>query len=61
MVEVAVEEHTMQRRKVLIGSAAPAALLPGQLMTQLLDQDRLRLDLGQKPRSSLGSSGKIIG
>ena len=51
----------MQRRKVLIGSAAPAALLPGQLMTQLLDQDRLRLDLGQKPRSSLGSSGKIIG
>jgi hypothetical protein len=39
--------------------AKPVRVVPGKLVPQLLDQDRLRLYLGQKPRSSSGSLGKV--
>jgi len=32
--------------------------IPGKLMAQLLDQDRLRLDLGQQPR---GEAAQLLG
>ena len=42
----------------------PVGPVPGQLVPELLDQDRLRFDRGQQPRgsklrSSSGSSGRV--
>ena len=38
--------------------AEPVRPVPGQLVAQLLDQDRLRLHLGQKPR---GEAAQLLG
>ena len=43
-------QRQLQLLGCLGGSPEPVRAVPGQLMTQLLDQDRLRLHLGQKPR-----------
>ena len=42
----------------LRGRAEPVCPVPGQLVPQLLDQDRLRLHLGQKPR---GEAAQLLG
>jgi hypothetical protein len=38
--------------------AKPVRPVPSQLMTELLDQNRLRLHLGQKPR---GEAAQLLG
>jgi hypothetical protein len=40
------------------GRAKPVRTVPSQLVPELLDQDRLRLDLGQKPR---GEPPQLLG
>jgi hypothetical protein len=40
------------------GRPEPVRPVPGQLVPQLLDQDRLRLHLGQKPR---GEAAQLLG
>ena len=41
--------------------AKPVRPMPGQLMAKLLDQDRLRLDLGQKPRGEAAQLLRVFG
>jgi hypothetical protein len=52
----------LQRQLQLLGrlgrGSKPLRPVPGQLVAQLLDQDRLRLHLGQKPR---GEAAKLLG
>jgi hypothetical protein len=52
----------LQRQLKLLGrlgrGAKPVRPVPGQLMSELLDQDRLRLDLDQKP---CGEAAQLLG
>jgi len=53
---------TLERQLKLLGRLGrgpePVRPVPGKLMAQLLDQDRLRLDLGQKP---CGEAAQLLG
>jgi hypothetical protein len=53
---------TLQRKLQLLGGlgrrAKPVRPVPGKLMAQLLDQDRLCLHLGQEPR---GEAAQLLG
>ena len=44
--------------RIEAATARDSAWVPGQLVPQLLDQDRLRLHLGQKPR---GEAAQLLG
>jgi hypothetical protein len=51
-------ERQLQLFSRLGRRAKPVRPVPGQLVPQLLDQDRLRLHLGQKPR---GKAAQLLG